>query len=277
MSLNENLLMGYSQIYCPSVSTKQLNNGAKSFILFLSQKGFYIENPAQLNFIPKNNLESLSLEFLDIFEELSFNGVILRSSFHDSEQLQPYSEDDYILIYAHYSIRYDWENEFKLIFSVEAQEFIDSQEKDSLVPVQLNETRLIGLTLINDDELIKKLSSLMATTRALNDQEERVLFNSPIELFSKSFSITEIKFKEVLAYSIHRLWKKVDQSVLLDSLETINDFMRFLTLELSVLVTDQVSQDKWIYFKIPTSERKKILAFLEEICAKNPYLVAKNM
>lgn len=251
------------------------------FLINLHDFGYGISNAHVLLELNKINFNRFKSEFLTYIKSNIKEGMIFRKTFGDKKKLTPYTTEEWLAIFAQYSITYGWPNEYQGLFGVNPSIVLDKyvgSMSDKITKLK-GTKRVIEIGDYTD--LVEILRNISTQTSVLRSQQIETLKNSPSNALVEAIDGYDIPIKETRVMLMKLTKGHTFKKPLL---KTATDVLRFIVSEYAhesyegVLINSKLQKTK---LRIPTSARKMILLQLELIAknrkAKGEYYLAEDM
>lgn len=258
----------------PLVSTKNVTK----LLLKLAKQGYGISNPQILFGFTKSNLKEFKEQFINLIDDNSKDGFILRKTFAESEELTDYTEGEWQAILAQYAITYGWGDRYNAEFNQDAEkvlsDYVDSLDLDTknLITNTAEKVFSVG-DAITLGEIIKNILESKTVLRA---QQLKTLEETPKYILVEASKRANITIKETLVKVMKMLsTEKLDFALL----KTATDVLRFIVSAYAKKpIEGQINKTllKETRIRIPTSVRKMLLNNLELIAEKKAVVKRKT-
>jgi hypothetical protein len=245
-------------------STKQNNPILISKFLFnLNNLGYSLVNIDSITNLTELQLQELETQVLGFLSSISKEGFLFRSSFASSDMLSDYSDEDWLAIFAQYSLTYDWENTFIEASSFNPKDYLFDYLKSN-PPVKLKSNlKSIYLSFNSNDTIENLLSSIVESKIVLRPSQIDIINNCPID-FIPPLLKKNIVINETEVYLIQRL--------ISDDIYSIENLSLDQIVKLTVL---NYSSSKYSYIDEITQDTQINKFLLKNINIKYPTKIKK--
>ena len=234
----------------------------------LRAENYMIVNPMALAHYSQTSFERYKKEFTQLINSTTKEGLIFRHNFAKTEDLIPYTQEDWLAILAQYAITYGWESEYDKYFPQEAQNVLTKYcgMIDLSVQANISNTKMKTFTVGSEHRLVQLLRDIIESKTVLRAQQLETLNAAPIAVILQAAKHANITIKETLVKVMHMLR---NQNLDFPLLRTATDVLRFAVTafakENPVEGQLSVSQLKDVRLRIPISMRKILIKNLELI------------
>lgn len=241
-------------------------NKVINFLVKLNKIGYGFDNAYTLFQYTKDDFKRFKSEFIELIDNSTKDGMILRKTFGSSEELTDYTSEEWIAILAQYSITYGWTDQYSNIFLNSAVDVLDkyvgSLSKE-ISDITESETKI--MTICNRSDLELLIGNIVESPVVLRSQQIKTLESVPVEILANVCKDSKITIKETLIKVMSLM-----SSIHLDFplLKTATDVLRYIV---SVYAHDPLEGQllkhdlKSVKLRIPSSARKMLLRNLELI------------
>ena len=204
---------------------------------------------------------------------MAIDGFIFKPDFADTEDLKAFTNEDWVAMFAQYSLTYGWKNTFESWLGQDPESVLQAYSANGNTSVKTNLKPSTKIPYAVEDtkyyDLI--LKNLAESKTVLREQQIRIINLMPIEVIEKIFKKTKedntFVIKETEILFIKRL---VASGSSVFSFTDPDQVVRFVISNLrsnGEPVLGQINKNilKDIHIKIPTSLKKKILHDLNKI------------
>lgn len=246
---------------------------AFNFAMKLNKIGYGISNSQHLFSYTKKGFKKFKNQLMNLIDSNTKEGMILRKTFAESEDLTDYTDEEWMAILAQYAITYSWSNEFALEFNKTAESVLNNYMGTlDLVSISTIDNTVEKIFAIGDrSDLIKIVTNILESKTVLRAQQLKILEEVSSDILKESARNANITIKETLVRTMNLLSHEHLDFALLKS---ASDVLRFIVSAYAgVPVEGQINKTilKSTKIRIPTSARKMLLNNLEEIANAKGY------
>jgi len=227
------------------------------FLLTLNNMNYSIRDFSDLFKLSKNDFLFFKEELFSIFDSMKIDGFIFRDKFANTIELTDYSDEDWIAMFAQYSITYNWENEFNRFFNKTSKEVIDNYFNKDLEYTSFNTNLKTFDISFNKEDLSKIILNILESKIVLREQEIKIIENVDINILKNVFEKAEIKIKEIEIYVYKRILNSDNINIkYFKDLDQIVRIVVELYSDGSIKVPLTKNELKSLKVKIPTKIKK---------------------
>ncbi|VAW74663.1 hypothetical protein MNBD_GAMMA12-3533, partial [hydrothermal vent metagenome] len=243
------------------VSTTELSH----FLHTLDKLGYAISNAYLMTSWSTETLQEFKSQLFALIDDTNKTGMVFRKRYAQSEELTPYTNEEWLAIIAQYSMTYQWSHEFGR-FGESAQKILtDYVESIDSNAVEINTTnkRIFSLSTLAD--LSQIIRSIIESKAVLRAQQLRTIEACPSVILAEACMDANITIKETLI-KVMKLTAGITMEKPL--LKTSTDILRFVVAAFAhVAVEGQLTKAilKTTKIRLPSSIRRSLLNNLELI------------
>jgi len=214
--------------------------------------------------IESDKISTIFNEIESIRNSSNLKGYIFRPKFASSVEFKEYTQEDYMAIYAQWSLSFGWDGIFEFITNEKPQNLLDNYLKDSvhtniepLITEDFNPT-------VEKIDYIKNFVFLLAESKStLTFHQKEILNNLPQYLLKELYENANFIIKENKNIIISNL---MDYDTNFNPFEEIEDIIPLIVKKYNINNEIDINKEtlnktllKKIKVKIPTSVKRKIL------------------
>lgn len=268
MTFDELLYGGYASVYLPNTDSKPLTTKQIINLLTFANEANVQINPDELSKLNNKQAKLLTTKLEALQSQFLKKGFIFRKSFNSTKEIPDYTHEDYMAIYAQYSITYGWSSFFNKVFGNSANSILSSyfQDSDADVINQITSSEPKQINVLDSNQLIDLVSNILESTRSLNKHEIKLVNAVDYSIFVQALADSRITFNETKNLVISRLVKQKDITKLAPMLSNPTDVVRLVLSDYATpAITGKfiVSDLKDVKLRIPTSVRKTLVRALD--------------
>ena len=214
------------------------------------------------------DLKSLTPEqvadFYTSFKPEVKSGYILRKGFADSKEFKEYSEEEWRVIFAQYSITYGWTGEYRHNFGDNAHDVIDAYNTEQVTNIQRIMEHSKTITVIFRADTVKLIREIMESPVVLRAHQIKTLEACPSDVLVDAWGKANITIRETLIKIIQQLSKTGIKGLF----KFPTDVLRYIIAAYAHTpfegqITKPDLKDRKV--KIPTSARKWLMGELDSM------------
>lgn len=268
--LNKLLFGGYSAILVDTTTQNENQLSAKKAIealTILSDMGVVLKNPDLIHQMTNSGVDEMVSTLKTVTKNSKKDGTLFRTNFLDSKEIPDYTEEDYLAIYAQYSLTYGWSGVFEEFTNENPENVLESYfdgKLDERIDITKNK-KPKEVTLFTRLELLDLITNILESKRSLNKHELLLVQSSPIEVFKIAAEEAVVTFNENKNLIVSRLIAEDEVTDLFRYLRTPTDVVRLVLSDFAKpAITGKftVSELKNVKLHIPTSVRKTLVRVL---------------
>jgi len=223
----------------------------------LAHSGYIITNPEVLL---QADYTSASNSILNCISSTTKQATVFRNSFGSQLDLESYTYDDYLAIFAQYSITYDWESTFESVTNLSPAAILSQYKLDTapLIPAYDKSTTK-HITLFDRPAYEAYMLSLLESKAPLRLNQEKIIQSADWhELSSLNPTYYVKSTKSLVQLSQYK-------QGILPTISSIDELLRFIlsvgTKPHDIDFNGQITSDmlKSVQFHLPTRMKKFIL------------------
>ena len=256
-----NLVMGDRSMY-PIPYDK--NGGGASIDTEAKQlldHGYVVSNLLDLKTLTAEQMADFYTSFKPEFKE----GYILRKGFADRKKFREYSEEEWNVIFAQYSLTYGWAGEYQGIFGAAAVDVIDAYNDDTTpIDMIMSDAKVIRVGFRKDT--VNLIKEILESKVVLRTHQKKTLEACPVDVLAEAYRKSNITIRETMIQAIVLL--KDSNEVIDKVFNTPTDVLRFILAKFAHKpfegqITKPDLADRKV--RIPTSYRKWLMMELDNM------------
>lgn len=241
------------------------------FLYNLKKNGYVIANlPFILTFTSKE-LDTVIDYIENTIDSQKKKGFLLRKTFGNSKELEDYTEEEWEMIFAQYSIRYNWEKIFIFLFDKNPENVIKDYSKNinSKKISKLNlDKNLKEITLWSMEDAKAFIKDLLESKTVLKEESLLMIKTFMKEYTPEFMDVLKSSKIEIKTTTIAILKIAKELNLNLDMFKNLNDVLRYvINVYTDTPIEGQFTkkQLRELKLKISTSDRKYLLNQIEKI------------
>jgi len=257
----QKLIYGDRNLFISSVKCSESNINPieiTKFLLTLNELGYKINNMNLLFKLSPSNFNEFKEELFTLFNEVKIEGFIFRKSFADSIELKDYTNEEWKVMFAQYSLTYSWVDDFTEIFDENPEQLIKDYFKANKISEIKTATKefLVSFDMEKDLQIIA--TDILNSKTVLREQQISVLNEIPIGIVKKALEDANIRIKEI-EIMIAMMLIKSCESIPISLFTDVDQIVRIVAMifsgdsELKQLTKKELMDLK---IKLPTSIKK---------------------
>ena len=266
----QKLIYGDRNLFISSVKCSESNINPieiTKFLLTLNELGYKINNMNLLFKLSPSNFNEFKEELFTLFNEVKIEGFIFRKSFADSLELKDYTNEEWKVMFAQYSLTYSWVDDFTEIFDENPEQLIKDYFKANKISEIKTATKefLVSFDMEKDLQIIA--TDILNSKTVLREQQISVLNEIPIGIVKKALEDANIRIKEI-EIMIAMMLVKSCESIPISLFTDVDQIVRIVAMifsgdsELKQLTKKELMDLK---IKLPTSIKKTITKALNKM------------
>ncbi len=246
------------------VATREL----VEFLHVLDKQNYAISNAYVMASWSKKTLASFKSQLLELIDETSKSGMILRKTFAQSPELTRYSSDEWLAVFAQYAVTYGWSHEYRNLYAKSAENVLlayVSTISNDISDISKDNKKIFTITDYSGFKRV--LRNIVESKVVLRKQQIRTLEATPAAILAEACSGATIIIKETLV-KVMKL--TAGQKVEKPLLKTSTDVLRFAVSALAINpIEGQLNKAllKTTKLHIPSAMRRVLLNNLELIAS----------
>lgn len=250
-----NLVMGDRGIYPtpfekgPEANPAIITGMGKTLVA----NNYWIKNMADVMHL---NLDELS-DLMDNFQPDMKEGYILRKGFADSQEFQAYTDEDWKVIFAQYSLTYGWPDKFAHMYNEDPAQVINDHNDEAVGATKIME-RSKEITIGFRSDVVKLMREILESKTVLREHQVQTLEACPVDVLTDAFQGANVTMREILIKTI----KLLRNTNVTGFFKNPTDVLRYIVavhaeepFEGQILAKDLTHR----HIHIPTSSRKFLL------------------
>jgi hypothetical protein len=257
-----NLVMGDRSMYPIPFD---MNGGGASIDTEAKQlldHGYVVSNLLDLKSLTAEQMADFYTSFKPEFKE----GYILRKGFADRKKFREYSEEEWRVIFAQYSLTYGWSGEYQGMFGSAAADVIEAYNDDevSVVDQIMTGAKVIKVGFRKDT--VNLIKEILESKVVLRTHQKKTLEACPTDVLAEAYRKSKITIRETMIQAIVLL--KDSNEVVEKVFNSPTDVLRFILAKFAHKpfegqITKPDLTDRKV--KIPTSYRKWLMMELDNM------------
>ena len=233
-------------------------------------EGYTISNLSDFYTLDLKQLE----EFAQSFKPDTKSGYILRKSFADSKKFKNYSEEEWRVIFAQYSLTYGWANQYQDFFGSPAATVLNDYNNEDVSTVEqiMNDSKVIKIGFRKDT--VALIREILESKVILRAHQKKTLEACPTDVLLDAYRKANITIRETLIKVIKLLSTTGTKGLF----KTPTDVLRYILAvyahqPFEGQITKPDLTDRKV--KIPTSARKWLISELNTM--RNAHVICEDI
>lgn len=198
ITVNSLLVHNKSKFVLPLSATSQvsisdIDNLISKIVKFALTYNVVFDNISELTQIDSDTLDRVLAELSTILEQSKKDGWIFRGDFSTKENLEHYTDSDYLAIFAQYSITYGWSSVFSEVFSADPQSVMNLYFANSAARIG------VVRDLLQSDTYVKSARKIALYPNSYMAELILDILTSPVPLNTYQKSLLAATNKQYLA------------------------------------------------------------------------------
>lgn len=197
------LVMGDRSIYPVSFDKGDIENVSTvdHVAKELLDHGYTISNLLDMKKVYPEQL----MEFLQAFEPDEKAGWILRKGFADSKEFKDYSEEEWNVIFAQYSLTYGWSDSYQRHYGNDAIDVMQAYNTEGVEQIEkiMEDSKTITIGFRKD--VVKLIKEILQSPVVLRAHQLKTLLACPEDVLLEAFKKSNITIRETLITAIKLL------------------------------------------------------------------------
>lgn len=228
----------------------------------LLDHGYVVSNLLDLKTLTAEQMAAFYTSFKPEFKE----GYILRKGFANRKKFREYSEEEWRVIFAQYSLTYGWSGQYQDAFGMAAADVIDAYNDDEIAVVDQIMTGAKVIRIGFRSDTVNLIKEILESKVVLRTHQKKTLDACPIDVLAEAYRKSNITIRETMIQAIVLL--KDSNEVVEKVFNTPTDVLRFILAKFAHKpfegqITKPDLADRKV--RIPTSYRKWLMMELDNM------------
>jgi len=257
-----NLVMGDRSMYPIPDDMNGASNNVDHVAKELLNYGYTISNLTDMKTLPADALNG----FINTFKPETKSGYILRKGFADSKKFKDYSDEEWRVIFAQYSLTYGWSNEYQDFFGSPAAAVISEYNDEDVSTIEqiMNDSKVIKIGFRKDT--VALIREIMESKTVLRTHQKKTLEVCPADVLVDAWKKANITIRETYI----KVVKQLSTTGIKGLFKTPTDVLRYILMvyahhPFEGQITKPDLSDRKV--KIPTSARKWLMDELDNMAS----------